>query len=464
MLENRLKQLAIAEDRSEYYDLLVKKSNPLFNEIVRATNIVRDFIIKRKLIVYGGTAIDYLLRLKNGKIYPDELLEIADLDFNSPNHVEDAYDLCDILFAAGFTNVRCIVGQHQQTMKVDIEDNNWIADIAYCPLEIFKKIPWVDYEGIRVVHPNIQKIDIHSSLMMPYTNSPREVIFHRWSKDIKRLNKLEEYYPFDKSSKKTSEISKIQKLPKYRLYVPAKLMTTMIAYGYFAYACLSKWFNIKYKGVPSLNLSETEKGYEFDSYLPMAELLSADLDSDIGDFDISGDKYNAQREYIFPRLEDIDKKLVIYDSSRYLISYDSVNISTSSLRFINVQGLMKYFLAMSFLDEKNRDIHMEFYINCRRMIDIFEKEDDGNKANNTNNEDKLSLSIRTYGFKNSSDFVEVLISDMDKKFGLAEKISIPNYYQPSKIERPKKFDYSSSQLFNYDGSKIKISDYNIINV
>ena len=47
----------------------------------RALDIVREFIVERGLILFGGTAIDYALRLKGSKIYPDE--QRPDFDFSA---------------------------------------------------------------------------------------------------------------------------------------------------------------------------------------------------------------------------------------------------------------------------------------------------------------------------------------------------------------------------------------------
>ena len=54
-----------------------------------ALDIVKKFIVDRKLILFGGLAIDYALRLKGDKIYSDT--KRPDLDFLSPRNVDDAF-------------------------------------------------------------------------------------------------------------------------------------------------------------------------------------------------------------------------------------------------------------------------------------------------------------------------------------------------------------------------------------
>jgi hypothetical protein len=147
------------------------------------------------LIIYGGSSIDYALRLHGDKIYPDELLTIPDLDFYSYDNVEHSYQLADILYSRGYKESRAINAQHMETMRVDLVDNHFIADITYRPKEVFNTLPTLNYNGMKIIHPIFQRIDLHSSLAFPYDNVPREVIFERWSKDIKRFNLLDKYYP-----------------------------------------------------------------------------------------------------------------------------------------------------------------------------------------------------------------------------------------------------------------------------
>ena len=60
----------------------------------KVLNIVRQFIIDKKLICYGGTAINDILP-KEQQFYNYET-DIPDYDFFSPNAIEDAKELCVI--------------------------------------------------------------------------------------------------------------------------------------------------------------------------------------------------------------------------------------------------------------------------------------------------------------------------------------------------------------------------------
>lgn len=158
----------------------------------RALEIVRKFIVERDLILFGGLAIDYALRLRGDRIYPDE--QRPDFDFLSPRSVDDAYDLADILQRAGFEDVGAIRGIHVQTMRVRTSFA-YVADIGYAPPDVYAQIPTIDYMGMRVVHPDFQRMDQHLAFCFPFNGPPREDVFHRWRKDLKRFNLLAAHYP-----------------------------------------------------------------------------------------------------------------------------------------------------------------------------------------------------------------------------------------------------------------------------
>jgi hypothetical protein len=182
-------------EKSKQFTILTHLRSTYCKDIIRGNLIVMEFIKKHNLIIYGGTAIDMALRLVGSKLYPDNMLDFSDFDFMSPEQ-EHAYELVDLLYANGMPAARCIVAMHASTLRVDIGGNNWIADISYMPKILFDKIPTLLYEGMRIVHPDYQRIDQHRSLSFPLLDAPHEAILHRASKDIGRFLLLDEAYPF----------------------------------------------------------------------------------------------------------------------------------------------------------------------------------------------------------------------------------------------------------------------------
>jgi hypothetical protein len=217
--------------RAAEYELVAQRRDVDGPMIDRALEIVRQFIIDRKLILFGGLAIDYALRLKGDRIYPDD--QRPDFDFISTRSVDDAYDLADILFKTGFEDVGTVRGIHVQTMRVRT-DFIWVADIGYAPPEVFNNIPTFVYNGMLVVHPDYQRMDMHLAFCFPFNNPPHEDVFNRWSKDLKRFNLLEKYYPIVAEDSNITFNKIIGNLP---VPVIGNFKTLMVAlHGFSAYA------------------------------------------------------------------------------------------------------------------------------------------------------------------------------------------------------------------------------------
>lgn len=179
-------------ERVERYGMIAQDRDVDGGAQDRALELVREFIIKRGLILYGGLAIDYALRLKGSQIYPDK--ERPDYDFFSPRSVHDAYDLADLLQQRGFKNVSAIKRIHVQTMGVRIDYVD-VADISYAPPDVFEELPTVTFRGMKVLHPDYQRTDMHLAFSFPFLGPPREAVFHRFPKDLRRFNLFEQYYP-----------------------------------------------------------------------------------------------------------------------------------------------------------------------------------------------------------------------------------------------------------------------------
>lgn len=181
--------------RAKEYEFIRDSHDPEYDRVLAGIEIVKEFIITNDLVLYGGQGLDMALRLRGDKIYPDEA--IPDLDFYSPRSVEHAYELADILYHAGFTGAAAIRARYVRTMRIDVGGGHVIADITYYPAELFAKLPTLKYNGMRIVHPIYQRIDMHNSLSHPFDNPPQEVIFDRWSKDIRRFNQMNAHYPVE---------------------------------------------------------------------------------------------------------------------------------------------------------------------------------------------------------------------------------------------------------------------------
>ena len=97
-------------------------------DIQKIIKVVEDFIKRKNLICYGGTAINNILPIEDQFYNKD--VEIPDYDFFSPNALDDAKDLANTYYKLGFDDVEAKSGQHHGTFKVFV---NYIpvADITH---------------------------------------------------------------------------------------------------------------------------------------------------------------------------------------------------------------------------------------------------------------------------------------------------------------------------------------------
>jgi hypothetical protein len=157
-------------------------------EIQKIIIIVEDFIIHKKLVCYGGTAINNILP-KYAQFYNKDV-ELPDYDFYSANALDDAKELADIYYAAGYKDVEAKAGVHMGTFKVFV---NFIAiaDITYMHQELYESIQKesIIVAGIHYAPPDFLRMSMYLELSRPQGD------VSRWEKVLKRLNLLNEHYP-----------------------------------------------------------------------------------------------------------------------------------------------------------------------------------------------------------------------------------------------------------------------------
>ena len=73
-------------------------------EVKQIINTVENFIRSKKLIIYGGESINRLLP-KQDQFYNRDI-EIPDLDFYSPNALQDAKELVDLYIKDGLLKLK----------------------------------------------------------------------------------------------------------------------------------------------------------------------------------------------------------------------------------------------------------------------------------------------------------------------------------------------------------------------
>jgi hypothetical protein len=157
-------------------------------DVQKIIDIVEEFIKRKKLICYGGTAINNLLPDED-RFYNKEV-ELPDYDFFSKNALSDAKELADIYYKKGFIDVEAKSGQHHGTYKVFV-NYMAVADITQLPKEIYTAVKQdaISVAGIMYAPPNFLRMSMYLELSRPAGD------ISRWEKVLKRLALLNKNYP-----------------------------------------------------------------------------------------------------------------------------------------------------------------------------------------------------------------------------------------------------------------------------
>jgi hypothetical protein len=203
--------------------------------------IVEDFIIRKKLICYGGTAINNILPSYDQ--FYDKEIEIPDYDFFSANALDDAKELADIYYKHGYLDVEAKSGMHYGTFKVYV---NFIpiADITFMHKDLYSAIfkEAIMVAGIRYAPPNYLRMSMYLELSRPAGD------VSRWEKVLKRLTLLNKHYPL-KTNNKCAEVDFQRKMESNmedseRLYVTVRdsfIDQGVVFFGGYATSLYSKY-------------------------------------------------------------------------------------------------------------------------------------------------------------------------------------------------------------------------------
>lgn len=167
---------------------------PYGTEIREITNIILHFIRTKKRKIYGGYALNLLIKSKNEKdaIYRDK--ENPDIDFYSPEPLKDLVELCNAIYDKGYKFIRGYEAQHRETYSIRV-NNHLYCDVSYVPKNIYNRMPFKEINGLYVVHPLWYTIDFLRMMTDPLTS------YWRIEKHFERYYLIQKYYPFPKIDK-----------------------------------------------------------------------------------------------------------------------------------------------------------------------------------------------------------------------------------------------------------------------
>jgi len=168
--------------------------NEMFNppmEIKRKIlSEVLKFVVEKKRKIYGGFALNELIKMdgRGTPIYTDD--SVNDIDFYTPDPINDAIDLSDRLHKLKLGNVKCMEAVHDETYSVKV-DGEVYCDISYTPKNIYNRMPFkTSKDGLILIHPHFMWIDYLRMLTDPINS------WFRIEKSYTRFQILQRYYQF----------------------------------------------------------------------------------------------------------------------------------------------------------------------------------------------------------------------------------------------------------------------------
>ena len=333
-------------------------------EIKEIIHILEDFLIKKQLICYGGTAINNILP-KYAQFY-NRNVEIPDYDFFSPDAINDAKHLADLYSKAGYSEVEAKAGMHLGTYKVYV---NFIpiADITYMNPKLYKSLEKeaLTIEGIRYAPPNYLRMSMFLELSRPEGDTSR------WEKVLKRMNLLNKHYPLKKPECSTMDFQRemesvnLEEMERYYFLVRnAFIDEGVIFFGGYASILYSKYMpkeqQMQIQKIPDFDvLSEDPKR--------TAELVKEKLlENDIKNVKIV--KHDSIGEIIpehYEILIGIDTLAFIYKPIA-CHSYNKIHIEGKEINVATIDTMLSFYLAFLYADrpyyDKNRILCISMYL------------------------------------------------------------------------------------------------------
>jgi hypothetical protein len=182
------KQLDIIKQASEIAQAKVDYESAHDDNIIRAIDVVEEFLKKKHRLCYGGQAINAHLPSKY-KFYDPEF-SIPDYDIMTPSQNTDINLVVKDLKRAGFTEISVREGMHEGTMKVYV-DYIPVLDMTAIDPKLYRILSKREYriDGISYLDANTLRM-----LMYLELSRPRGEV-SRWAKVFERLSLFNEFVP-----------------------------------------------------------------------------------------------------------------------------------------------------------------------------------------------------------------------------------------------------------------------------
>ena len=398
-------ELAILREAVDKAELVIKKNKIKTPEVDKIIDVVEQFLKKKKLICYGGTAINNILP-KDVQFY-DKEIEIPDYDFFSPEPLKHVQELADIYHKKGFLEVEAKAGQHHGTYKLFV---NFIpvADITYLNKIVFDSIKKesIIKNNIYYSPPNFLRMLIYLELSRPAGN------VERWEKVLKRLILLNKYHPMkEQNCQKISyqRVSDFKKKEEEKIFnlVKNELINQEVVFfgGYAMYlysTYMSKTIRKNFGKIPDFDiLSE-------DPYSALDNVKNILIDKGYNDIKIK--QHSNIGELVSEHYELIINGDTILFAYKPLSchSYNTIKKQGINIKIATIDTMLSFYLSFIYINRP--------YYNKNRILCMAKFLFDVQQKNRLKQKGLLKrFSINCYGKEKTIEEIRLNKSKMFKK-------------------------------------------------
>lgn len=325
------------------------------DDIQKIIKIVENFIRRKKLICYGGTAINNILPSED-QFYNKEI-EIPDYDFFTTDALNDAIDLADIYYKEGFEDVEAKSGQHFGTYKVFV---NYIpvADITLLDKGIYDALKQdaISVGGILYTPPNYLRMSMYLELSRPAGD------ISRWEKVMKRLALLNKHFPVTDLNCNAMDFQRDMGNKTHEEEIYDNVQNTLVNqgvvfFGGYAIALYSQY-------MPKHLRHKLEKVADFDVLSNEPETTAEIVKERLKDIHIKNVKIK-KREAIGEVIPEHYQILIGKDTIAFIYkpiachSYNIINISGQKVKIATIDTMLSFYLAFLYANKPYYNTFLE---------------------------------------------------------------------------------------------------------
>lgn len=239
--------------------------HPTVKEKLTILDQVKKYVADKGYIAYGGTAQNEMIKCKSPNECFYDPLGINDVDCYTPDPVADIVGMANHFHKLGYTNITVNEAIHPGSFSFKIDDELY-CDMTYMPENIYKSIPTIQHDGMRLIHPWIPVMDSFRVLTDPLRFS------RLFAKHFERSNLILKHFPLPLYTKTATQFHRAKPIVE-SLWEFIRSRPTIVVFGLMAYRHYLKYVE-----------KHTGKSFKpYQSNIPHIDVFSTDFRRDRDD-------------------------------------------------------------------------------------------------------------------------------------------------------------------------------------